>query len=113
MNQNKEDASWIMANIFWEYQLLLQFIYYIGDVVWGFNISDRLCKKEKETEHKINARRKSDMVMLQSVEFDDNINVAELYDNLCKGVILGIKSIKKLEIAIGWRWNFMEKGTLH
>lgn len=33
------------------------YIYYIGDVVWGFNISDRLCKKEKETEHKINARR--------------------------------------------------------
>ena len=61
------------------------YIYYIGDVVWGFNISDRLCKKEKETEHKINARRKSDMVMLQSVEFADNINVAELYDNLCKG----------------------------
>lgn len=113
MNQNKEDASWIMANIFWEYQLLLQFIYYIGDVVWGFNIFDRLCKKEKETEHKINARRKSDMVMLQSVEFADSINVAELYDDLCKGGIQGIKSIKKLEIDIGWRWNFMEKGTLH
>ena len=88
-------------------------IYYIGDVVWGFNISDRLCKKEKETEHKINARRKSDMVMLQSVEFADNINVAELYDNLCKGGIQGIKSIKKLEIDIGWRWNFMGKGILH
>lgn len=53
------------------------------------------------------------MVMLQSVEFADNINVAELYDNLCKGGIQGIKSIKKLEIDIGWRWNFMEKGTLH
>ena len=65
-------------------------------MVWGFNISDRLCKKEKETEHKINARRKSDMVMLQSVEFADNINVAELYDNLCKGGIQGIKSIKKV-----------------
>lgn len=50
--------------------------------------------KGKETEHKINARRKSDMVMLQSVEFADNINVAELYDNLCKGGIQGIKSIK-------------------
>lgn len=85
------------------------YIYYIGDVVWGFNIFDRLCKKEKETEHKINARRKSDMVMLQSVEFADSINVAELYDNLCKGGIQGIKSIKKLEIDIGWRWNFMER----
>ena len=25
----------------------------------------------------------------------------------------GDKVHKKLEIDIGWRWNFMEKGTLH
>lgn len=89
------------------------YIYYIGDVVWGFNISDRLCKKEKETEHKINARRKSDMVMLQSVEFADNINVAELYDNLCKGGIQGIKSIKKVGDRYWVEMEFYGKGTLH
>lgn len=86
------------------------YIYYIGDVVWGFNISDRLCKKEKETEHKIKARRKSDMVMLQSVEFADNINVAELYDNLCKGGIQGIKSIKKVGDRYWVEMEFCGKG---
>lgn len=29
------------------------YIYYIGDVVWGFNISDRLCKKEKRLSIKL------------------------------------------------------------